>query len=220
MSERLVVDMPRFRRLQFRAKRSQEVLVFGTIPSESVSIPTPSIIGGACCLWPFDPSDAVSDCASRMGISLDDTVTILGSVRPHKDLPSGAHAVPDAMEQIRPLCGANDGLSLVKVKGREYLLKRAKPNVEDDEMLSAAAMKMQLQACWTANAIHAVVTGQASDLACWLYEYEAYFMDFKDPLYERFTWPDSEGSVCQVWQGSFLLFLWPETLAPVRPSLT
>ena len=205
VSQPVVVDMVRFQRLQTRAKRSQEVLVFGTIPAESVRILTPSIVGGTCCVWPYDP-----DCARRLGNGFTDIAVLLGSHGPPQRLPSGREAVPQAMELLRPLCGSNDGLSIVRIAGKDYLLKRAKPNVEDDAMLSAAEMRVQLQACWAANNIHGLVTGRGDDFGCSLYEYESFFADFKDPEYESFTWPDAAGSVNQVWQGSFILFSWPE----------
>ena len=225
------VNMERFQRVGIRAKRSQEVLLFATVPRECVRVLWPSTRGRPCRAWPFDA-------AAELGNGFEDLDKLLGEAGVR---PPGAWAPPlrgreisidgpNALRPIRAIGGANDGLSLVDIGGRRFLLKRAKPNVEDDEMLSAEAMRAQLRTCWVAHAMRAVAVAAASEdpgddeggdtsvaatteLQCCLYEYEAFFADFRDPENGGpFTWQDEKiaGSAQQVWSGSFLLFRWPE----------
>ena len=223
--------MARFHKVGVRARRSEEVLVFGRIPRERVRILRPSTRGRPCRAWPLDAADtgasgyAFEARAREAGVRLQP-----GAWAPRL---RGREIGPDALRPVQAVGGANDGLSLVDVDGRQFLLKRARPNVEDDEMLTAGAMRAQLRACWAAHAIRRAFAAAAAAIAdadeegsgagggggapatpptgvdpgCCLYEYEAFFEDFRDPDREAFTWPD-EGAG-QVWPGSFLLFRWP-----------
>ena len=185
--------------------RSKEVLIFDQIHPRLVRVLTPAL-KGQCRVWPFDFKD-------EFGAELSDLLARQYRLEKAADahmFPRAEAVSPETLRIIGKLGGPNDGLALVRFEGMEgkYILKRAKPNVEDDRMLTSQEMRVQLRAAWVANAIKQVTScdGESgagkSLLACRLYEYEAYFMDFKGPD-ELFQDPTDAH---QVWSGSFMLF--------------
>ena len=208
------------------------MLIFDRVDGRNVRIlraePAPGG-GGACRLWPFD-ADALArppdDDAAPWGAGEDDLSDLLdpgpeaaaaGGGEGAPAWPSRSEAVPGAISPLRPIGGPNDGLSLVAFRGARFLLKRAKPNVEDGSMLSARAMRRQLRVAWAAHAIHRAVGEGPRGAAGRLYEYETVCADFggAGPA-DAWRWRERDDSALgnltgyQEYPGSFLLFPWPD----------